>query len=233
MHWNGDLAFGEAWVAFRGQHADNRPHAHAALQLVIAAQGDVSVSQEDGTTLTGPGLFIRSGTMHRLLAGQRCTLVLIEPQSRLALHLQRSLPDEPVGAVPPAVQSVLSGTAPLRELLAELRALLADTSGTVDARLHAAVDWLAAQEGGSVAAAADRCGLSAARLRALAGEQLGIPLAKLVLWRKVKAASQALLGGAPLAEAAAAGGFADQAHLTRTMSQVLGITPSMAQAIAS
>ena len=94
------------------------------------------------------------------------------------------------------------------------------------------VAWIALHdEPGSVATAATRCGVSPARLRALASEQLGVPLAKLVLWHKVKTASQALLGGSSLSAAAAAAGFADQAHLTRSMGNVLGITPAMAKAI--
>ena len=34
MQWHGEFAFGEVWLAYRGASADNRFHAHAAVQLV-------------------------------------------------------------------------------------------------------------------------------------------------------------------------------------------------------
>ena len=39
MRWSGEFAFGEVWVAFRGASAENRMHAHAALQVVVSSDG--------------------------------------------------------------------------------------------------------------------------------------------------------------------------------------------------
>ena len=43
MAWAGQLEFGSAWVAFRGRSADNSMHAHAALQVTLAADGIVTL----------------------------------------------------------------------------------------------------------------------------------------------------------------------------------------------
>ncbi len=232
MHWSGNIDFGEAWVAFRGQHSDNRPHSHAALQLVVVAQGYVTVASENDEETSAPGIAIRSGVVHRLLPGERCTLFLIEPQSQLAAAILARLAEGAISALPQDLTRELSSSALLSDVVRQFRSHLGAPAQTIDPRLLAAVAWIASHdESGSVAIAASQSGLSPARLRALATEQLGVPLAKLVLWHKVKAASQSLLTGSSLSDAAAAAGFADQAHLTRTMGSVLGITPATAKTI--
>nr|WP_237545968.1 helix-turn-helix domain-containing protein [Streptomyces sp. SID1046] len=73
---------------------------------------------------------------------------------------------------------------------------------------------------------AARVGLSPQRLRALARQQLGIPLARRRIWSKLRRSAQALEEGRSPADAAAAGGFADQAHLTHRMREMIGMTPA-------
>jgi AraC-like DNA-binding protein len=226
MDWMGEIEFGEAWAAFRGQHSDNNAHSHAAIQVVTASKGEVTVvDSPEGAMLSAPSISIRSGVMHRLLPGERCTILLVEPQSTLGLRLQELMVD-PIAASPAPIAECLSSGEPLGRVIAALHEQLTSSPVEVDRRLLKAVEWIASHASEvPVSAAASRCGLSPARLRALANEQLGVPLAKLVLWQKVKVASGALLKGLPPAEAAAAAGFADQAHLSRTVRQVLGVTP--------
>lgn len=45
--------------------------------------------------------------------------------------------------------------------------------------------------------------------------------------RRVELAKRLVLGGTPLAEAAADAGFADQPHMTRLFRQILGVTPGL------
>jgi len=70
-------------------------------------------------------------------------------------------------------------------------------------------------------------GLSPARLREIAIRDFGVPTAKLLQWLQLQHAIDALRHTASLAEAAAAGGFADQAHFTRRLVQWFGVTPSL------
>ncbi|WP_225878727.1 helix-turn-helix domain-containing protein [Spongiactinospora rosea] len=67
-------------------------------------------------------------------------------------------------------------------------------------------------------------GLSASRLRTLVRESAGVPLARLRRWGRLRNAIAGLPGG-NVATAAAAAGFADQSHLTRTARSLLGRTP--------
>nr|WP_225953685.1 helix-turn-helix domain-containing protein [Kibdelosporangium phytohabitans] len=69
-------------------------------------------------------------------------------------------------------------------------------------------------------------GLSPQRLRALARQQLGMPLTRWRVWARLRRAAEALRDGQSLVDAAVTAGFADQAHLTRQMREMMGITPA-------
>ncbi len=96
----------------------------------------------------------------------------------------------------------------------------------LDARVaHAARATVRPGPGASLDAIAAEVGLSPSRLRALVRESVGIPLARLRQWGRLRGAI-AELPGASVAAAAATAGFADQAHLTRTSRTLLGRTPA-------
>jgi AraC-like DNA-binding protein len=75
-----------------------------------------------------------------------------------------------------------------------------------------------------IAGVASEVGLSAPRLRALAGQNLGVPLVQLRQWSRLRTAV-AVLGSASISDAAAISRFSDQAHLTRSMQRMLGRSP--------
>lgn len=86
MPWRGDIAFEDEALAFRGESAENRFHAHAAVQCVHGLAG-VRVRDDEERTFEGPGWIIKSGVAHCLEPAPAITLLLIEPQSRLARSL--------------------------------------------------------------------------------------------------------------------------------------------------
>lgn len=234
MHWQGEFAFGDVWLAFRGASADNRAHSHAALQLV-ASTSTVTVADDAGHLFTGSAWAIRSGVRHALLPTASLMLVLLEPQSHLAARLLAQLDSNaPIAPLPQALVVLLTRPQRVRDLMLDLEGTVSAASPPIDPRLAQALKYLERQTSGdAVAAASAQCGLSASRLRALSQEHFGLPLSKLVLWKKVRMACLSLARGANLAEAAIDAGFADQAHLTRTMSAVMGLTPGEARSAAS
>ena len=75
-----------------------------------------------------------------------------------------------------------------------------------------------------IAGVASDVGLSAPRLRALAGQNLGVPMVGLRQWSRLRTAV-AVLGLTSITDAAAVARFSDQAHLTRSMQRMLGRSP--------
>jgi AraC-like DNA-binding protein len=228
MPWRGNIAFEDEALAFRGESAENRFHAHAAVQCVHAAAG-VRIHDRQGHVFEGPGWLVRSGVPHFLEPAVALTLVLIEPQSRLAAGVLQQVGDQPISGLPAAFGTLFEPSKPLAPALAEFKRQAMGPGPAVDRRVLAALDQLdivATRDAAAVAAA--RAGISASHLRALCQAQLGVPFVKLMLWRKVRRACMAMNAGLGLAQAALVAGFADQAHLTRTMAEVIGLTPSVA-----
>lgn len=233
MSWAGELVFGPSWAIFRGKAADNTPHAHAAIQIVFGDEGDVIVIEGDGTEWKGPGFAIRPLVEHTLAPAGRVTLLYIEPQSLLALKVADAIGDAEIAVIDRDVLAFKPGQS-ARDWDAQLVTLNLKGSASVDARLLNALNLLAEDPGSrSIGDSATELNLSESWLRTLARAQLGLPLSTWLIWRKLERAARALQEGATLSDAAAAGGFADQAHFARAMRRMFGITPSVAQSAAS
>jgi AraC-like DNA-binding protein len=96
------------------------------------------------------------------------------------------------------------------------------SEGAIDPRVAAALRDLPAA--GRVDQLAASVGLCPSRLRALIKDLTGMPPTRLRMWQRLLAAVLSL-PDKPIAVAAADAGFADQAHLTRTASRLIGRTP--------
>jgi AraC-like DNA-binding protein len=53
-----------------------------------------------------------------------------------------------------------------------------------------------------------------------------MPLTRWRVWTRLRRAAEALQNGQSLAEASITAGFADQAHFTRQMREMMGVTPA-------
>lgn len=233
MEWSGTFQLGDTWAAYAGPSDQNSLHAHVAVQIVLApaAAAHMRSGGEGGVFAVAPGqgLVVRPLVEHELAPAKLVWLLYLEPASPLALALLNAVGAADIDHLPDELAE-LAGSAPTPAAwLLLLQEKLLPTTGVVDPRLLRALDALRAEPGSvGIADAANQCGLSPSRLRSLAQQQLGVPLATWVLWRKVDRAVRALAAGQPLAEAALTGGFADQAHFTRTMRRMFGVTPSVA-----
>lgn len=225
--WSGEFTFGEDWAAYCGASSDHRAHAHAAVQIAIASEGSVKARLVPHRILSGPVLIIGPLVRHQLDSdSNRVTLVYLEPTAPLAARLLASISPVAAAVAPPDMVGVLRVPGDPAATIARLSVLLDTPVRCLDPRLDAALT-AAARDGslGAVARAAASVGLSMQRVRALAATQLRVPLSQWLLWRKLDHAGRAIAAGATLADAAAAGGFADQAHMTRTMRHMFGVTP--------
>lgn len=221
---------GDGWAAYAGPHEEHVAHAHVALQLAVARAGSVRVVLDDHRALSGQALVVGPRVRHRMTdEGGSVLLLYLETHTALASRLLALIAPADVAVAPPSLTALLSLAAQPDRIVARLREGLGVKESRLDPRLEGAL--IKASEDpapGAVARAARAVGLSPARLRGLAQAQMQAPLSQWLLWRKLQRAGREMALGAGLAEAAVAGGFADQAHLNRTTRRMFGVTPLQA-----
>lgn len=218
MDWAGRTRFADRYIVFNGSSGDNSYHSHIALQIVFGASARIEL--EDGGAVEGSQLYIRPHIRHRLLPLSSGRIYLLEPSSRLGAHLLGLCGSEPAGRFMGESDSVEAAAS-------------AFAGEVTDRRLERAMALLE-QPGAfdlSLDDVARRVGISQQRLRALAAHQLGMPLSRWRLWSALRRAGLAVAQGTSLAEAAIAAGFSDQAHYSRTMRAMLGITPGSSRKV--
>ncbi|MBW8487360.1 helix-turn-helix domain-containing protein [Actinomadura parmotrematis] len=208
------FTIGDGYACYEGAVTAGSVHRHAAFQVAVGVRGEAGADDAAGTRHRGAALIVPPMAAHRLLPARALRVFFVEPHCAFADRLRPLCGD----GVTPA-----PGLGGLRE--EDVRAAGARPSGELDGRLLAAMRALADGPVPLAALAAD-VGLSPQRLRALARAELGMPLARWRVWRRLAAAADAMRAGRPLGDAALAGGFADQAHFTREMRRMMGITPA-------
>lgn len=229
MTWQGEFHFDTYWAAYRGRSHDNSLHAHAALQLCLAGDEGARLVDEREQITRGQSLLVKPGVKHQLLPCSQVTLIFLEPQSSLSRLLLEGVQGSIV-PLEPEHASLLGTTTPLAEVLNKLLQKTGTPQTTVDERLLKALEYFrTGVSEPNLMAAAQSVGISASRLRALAKDQLGVPLKKLLAWHQLSLAAKALSQGEALAEAAYIAGYADQAHFSREMRKIIGLTPGEAR----
>ncbi|TDW21804.1 AraC family transcriptional regulator [Kribbella kalugense] len=201
----------DGYASYRGPVAGGSRHRHAAFQLAIGS--DVAMVDDDDVCHRGTALVVPPMTWHRLLPSDDVQTYFIEPQCAFADRLR-----EYDGIT---VADALRG---LRE--EDLGPAATRASGGFDPRLVEAMELTLTEWQLSMPELAARVGISPQRLRSVAREALGMPLSRWRIWTRLRRAAEALAAGQSLADAAVTAGFADQAHLTRWMREMIGLTPT-------
>lgn len=205
-----------------------KAHTHPGWNIVIPGAGHISWDVGRHPALYAAGIVFPPHVTHRANNVADHVSVFIDPW-----HLQ--LGPGHRRAIPLDLRTVeqLRPLWPLgdagdpderaRETVALLRRRdLLPRRVAIDTRVADVLPNLAVAECLDQVAAAVR--LSPSRLRALVHEQTGAPPAQWRMWRRLRAAILDL-PAKPIALAAVDAGFADQAHLTRTATRLVGQTP--------
>jgi AraC-like DNA-binding protein len=69
--------------------------------------------------------------------------------------------------------------------------------------------------------------LSESRLLHLFKEEMGLPIRNYILWLRLQIVIELILDGNSLTTASYQAGFSDQAHMTRTFRNMIGVPPSL------
>ena len=187
---------------YRGPTTAGTMHRHAAFQIMIGMRDD---GRRGGRSRRHPprcALVVSPMQRHCLLATADVLTYFVEPHCAFADRLRERYGDGITAA--PELADLTED---------DVRPAGSRGSDDLDPRLVLALNALA---GSDIALPdlATQIGLSPQRLRALARQQLGMPLARWRVWTRLRRAAEALQQGQSLADAATEAGFADQAHLT-------------------
>ena len=221
MSGNTRFAIGEGYAVYRGPTTAGTLHRHAAFQIVIGISYAAAVVDASDVRHRAVALVVPPMQQHCLLATPDVLTYFVEPHCAFADRLRQDY------------GNAITAAPELRDLSEDdVRPLGGRRSDELDPRLVLALNTLA-DSGIPLPSLAAQVGLSPQRLRALARQQLGMPLARWRVWSRLRRAAEALQGGQSLADAAITAGFADQAHLTRQMREMMGLTPAALLPIVS
>jgi AraC family transcriptional regulator len=219
------------------------PHAHHAIQIVLALDGEIAAGDKSGHWETGRGVIIGTDIEHSYDSQDAFgAMLFVDPESTEGTWLASSLQDD-ITLVPErrvvacveelkrfrdrpmesmelgalirhCVQSLCAGAPPARRIDARVTKVLRQIHRSDDLRL-------------SLESAAASAFLSPSRFAHLFKQQLGLPFRRYLLWRKLTRAMLVIGREGTATAAAHAADFADAAHLARTFSQMFGIPPSV------
>jgi AraC-like DNA-binding protein len=229
-------------VATRGPGGASDLHAHHAMHIVLAVNGELSIRVRDSAAMTACGVLTAPDVAHALDAqGREVLLVFLDPESEAGASLFSAIDGDVRLISAEERDRLLEGAAPLAIMTTgfgdEWTRRAAQTLGGAELgarkRLHPRVrKALGILRGdlevtdASLEALARAVELSPGRLIHAFTASIGIPLRPYVQWLKVQRAAGAIVAGMPLAQAAHAAGFADAAHMSRTFRRMFGVTPS-------
>jgi AraC-like DNA-binding protein len=222
-------------------------HAHHAIQIVIAVDGEVAVcGQEDsgeGQWRQGPAIIVRADAVHSFNCnGAMGAMLFVDPESTTGSWLGSSL-KRPITVV--SGQGLASAVKELRRFIEEpfesmevgdlvrhcVQALSPGVppARRLDPRVTTVLNAIRDRDDLrlSLESAAEKAFLSPSRFAHLFKEQVGLPFSRYMLWRKLTRAMVAIASERTLSAAAHAADFADAAHLTRTCYQMVGMPPSV------
>jgi AraC-like DNA-binding protein len=218
------------------------PHAHHAIQIVIAIDGCIAICGKDEEWRESRGIVVRPDAAHSFdCNGALGVMVFVDPESSEGAWLFASLqedithvPDTRLDSIVPEFRAfaeqadeggdvavlIRRGVHGLRPGLAPAARLDPRVTGVLDA-IRASDDLRI-----SLDKAAEMAFLSPTRFAHLFKDQVGLPFSRYMLWRKLTRAMVAIGSEETIAAAAHAADFADAAHLTRTFYQMVGMAPS-------
>jgi AraC family transcriptional regulator len=238
--WEGGSLWIMEAVSNTGQRSRlNDPHAHHAVQVTLALEGDFEF--ESGLRrASGDAVAVAPDALHAFNARGLFAHIYIEPECRAGRAAANALfsSDEPLARVTDIPLGDLANelaTAFNRrrrddhELTRLGRRVIERLAGGAnaaepDARVRKILAWVHERLDYpvSLADAAELAGLSKARVRHLFVEQTGLPFRTYLVWLRLMKGLDAFASGASLTDAALDAGFADSAHFSRTFRRMFG-----------
>jgi AraC-like DNA-binding protein len=213
-------------------------HKHHCVQLVMALEGTLRIRSGPGRRwITCGAALVRPDAPHEVSASDvRIMLAFVDAESDLGAALLQKIESD-IAVVPDATVSVWrhhlgdAGTLTGTRVEPWVRTHLLSDRQTP--RLHPAVrrvlrmvrEEIETRDDFSLEEMARIAGLSASRFMHVFTASVGVPLRPYILWLRLQVACGEMIRGTSIAGAAQRAGFADAAHLSRTLRRMMGMTP--------
>jgi len=232
--WKGKAELGDGWATFLGTSGDNSPHQHLVLQLVIALKNNARINIADHGNIASPAILVAANIKHQLQPGD-AVLIFFDPQSDLGRALSQRCTNG-FWQLDDTIRNRLLSEAHRRHGLELVQTLATQLnmpipqsgSSMAPDRVEKLVMELPQRTElpNTLSQFAKEASLSPSRLRHRLAEIVGMPFQPYLRWLRLQRAMKLAAAGASLTEAAHAAGFADAAHLSRTMRRHFGISLS-------
>lgn len=233
-----DLAVGllPSMVALQGKGSVTPPHRHHGMHLLLAREGELTVSITGEERITA-GVLTPPQLEHAVDAdGITMMLFFVDPESVPGKRLERRLGGQPAWLDEAARQALLAELPPVPDGEA-LRAWMRHTLGHLEVdvegprtmhpkvkRVLGLLEDARLDPAPSLEDFADRVGLAPSRLRSAFTESTGTTWRAYLRWLRLQRAASALSAGVAANEAAITAGFFDAAHMARTFRSTYGIS---------
>lgn len=238
--WVGRIFLRPGRLLYVGAIGPSQPHTHHAFQIARGLSGPISLVGPLGERLEAVAAVIPPDTRHGIAgATESGWLMYLDPDDHVGRRLRRTTeagPSPQHWAKAARPLSGIAGPPPQswkdveRLELAVFEALAVPTSPPRP--LHRAVVRAMEVIAGnldsdvSLPTVAAASHLSPSRLSHLFSSEIGIPLRRYVLWRRLGCAASAVQNGASWTEAAHEAGFTDSPHMIRTFRRMFGLAPT-------
>ena len=234
--WNGVAAF------FYSAHLTSF-HSHNTMQLVLDTHTNFRLKIKDGAWKTYKSLIIRENVVHQLDTNSSVQLIIyLDPAANVAEAIRsKYLLENEVCPLDLNIfhfvnandleQALLRSEPALLEKIVNrvLESLSLDiTPKRIDERIITTEQLISTghPDGVTTSALADKACLSESRLRSLFKEVTGISLYRYMLWNKIRYATNQIMAGFSVNDAAIDAGFTDSSHFHKMMVKMFGVSPS-------
>jgi AraC-like DNA-binding protein len=234
--WNGVAAF------FYSSHLTSF-HSHNTMQLVLDTQTDFKFKVKNGGWKTYKSLIIKENVIHQLDTNNSVQLIIyLDAETRIAQAIKsKYLVENEIYPLDLNVFHFVNSNELQQALLKPEPSLLESLINRILASLslqigNALADEriLRAEQAISTAhpeeitmkSLADKACLSESRLRSLFKDVTGVSLYRYILWNKIRYATNQIMAGYTVNDAAIDAGFTDSSHFHKMMVKMFGISPS-------
>ncbi len=218
-----------------GKIIDTKPHTHHALQLLLSIKEDFTVIINDEKIICR-GIILDQDVKHQIIGDRgEQLLILIDADANVMQHCrERYFKDKPYKKIDNNLNvefdenliNVDNAFDMVKSIIKNHIKSVFEFNKEVDPRILISIKTINKTENKKITLKelAGISNLSEGRFTHLFKDEIGIPIRKYLLWRRLLEAVELIKEGSSFTDAAHEAGFSDSAHLSRTFKDSFGIT---------